>query len=172
MYTLMVLSLGGISFGAAESIGGNGFLAVYVAGLVIGNRVERCRDDIIRFHEGLSWLMQISIFVMLGLLVFPSKLLPVAGVALALAAFLILVARPLAVAICYLPFRPRPNELAYVSWVGLRGSVPIVLATFPATHGIAGADEIFNVVFFVVLTSVVIHGVTLVPAARRLRVTQ
>jgi cell volume regulation protein A len=109
---------------------------------------------------------------MLGLLVFPSQLLPVAWVSLAVAAFLMFVARPVAVLACYLPFSPKKKEVAYVSWVGLRGSVPIVLATFPATWGVENADLIFHFVFFVVLTSVLVQGVTLVPAAKLLGVAE
>lgn len=172
LYPMVVLGLGLSSFGVAEWFSGNGFLSVYVAGLVIGNRVERGRMEIMNFHEGLSWLMQIAIFVMLGLLVFPSQLLEVAGVSIVLALFLMLVGRPLAVLLCYLPFRPKKEELAYVSWVGMRGSVPIVLATFPATYGLEGASQIFHLIFFFVLVSVLVQGLTLVPAARYLKVTQ
>ena len=157
---------------AAALFEGNGFLAVYIAGVIIGNRINRGREQVEKFHEGLSWLMQIAMFVMLGLLAFPSQLLAVAPVSITLALFLMLVARPLSVLVCYLPFGPRKNELAYVSWVGLRGSVPIVLATFPATYGLAYADQIFNVIFFVVLTSVLIQGMTLIPAARLLGVIE
>ncbi len=124
------------------------------------------------FHEGLSWLCQIAMFVVLGLLVFPSRLVPVAGVAVAIALFLMLVARPLSVAACLLPFRTARNELTYVSRVGLRGSVPIVLATYPAVYGIPGADVIFHLVFFIVITSVLLQGLSLVPCARWLGVTE
>ena len=170
LYPILVLSCALIAFGLAEAFGGNGFLSVYAAGVMIGNRVDESRDTIIAFHEGLSWLMQIAMFVILGLLVFPSRLLPVAGVAVAMAFFLMFVARPLSVFICLLPFRMSGRELSYVSWVGLRGSVPIILATFPASYGIAGADAIFNVIFFIVLTSVLVQGLTLIPAARILGV--
>ncbi len=170
LYPILVLALGLAAFGAAHRLHGNGFLAVYVAGLVIGNRIRVGHDAILTFHEGLSWLMQIAMFIVLGLLVSPLKLLPVAGVSVAMAFFLMFCARPVSVALCSLPFRPRKNELAYVSWVGLRGSVPIVLATFPASYGLAGADQVFHVIFFIVLTSVVVQGLTLVPCARWLGV--
>jgi len=111
-------------------------------------------------------------FVMLGLLVFPSRLLPVVGVAIAIALFLIFIARPISVILCLAPFETKPKDMSYISWVGLRGSVPIILATFPATYGIAGADAIFNVVFFIVLTSVLVQGMTLVPAAKWLGVAE
>jgi cell volume regulation protein A len=172
LYQIVVLGLGFLAFGLSDLLYGNGFLAVYIAGLIIGNGIHRHRSEILSFHDGLSWMMQIIMFIMLGLLVFPSKLVPVAGVSIALALFLMFVARPISTVICYLPFRPTRNELAYVSWVGLRGSVPIVLATFPATYGIDGADQIFHVIFFIVLASVLIQGLTLVPAAKWLRVTQ
>lgn len=172
LYPMVVLGLGLLSFGAAEWFAGNGYLSVYVAGLVIGNQVDRGRTEIMTFHDGLSWLMQIVIFVMLGLLVFPSQLIEVAGVAVVLALFLMLVGRPLAVFICYLPFRPKKQELLYVSWVGMRGSVPIVLATFPATYGLSGASQIFHLIFFFVLVSVLLQGLTLVPAARFFKVTE
>lgn len=172
LYAIMALALGMLSFGLAEQFHGNGFLSVYITGLVVGNRIDHGREEVLKFHDGLSWLMQILMFIVLGLLVFPSHLVPVAGVSLSLAIFLLLVARPIAVLLCYLPFRPHKNELAYVSWVGLRGSVPIVLATFPATYGIYGAEEIFHIIFFIVLTSVLVQGMTLVPAARYFGVTQ
>ena len=172
LYPMVVLGLGLLSFGAAEWFAGNGFLSVYVAGLVIGNQVDKGRPEIMNFHDGLSWLMQIVIFVMLGLLVFPSQLIEVAGVSVVLALFLMLVGRPLAVLLCYLPFRPKKQELLYVSWVGMRGSVPIVLATFPATYGLNGASQIFHLIFFFVLVSVLLQGLTLVPAARYFKVTE
>ena len=171
LYPMVVLGLGLVVFGAAECFDGNGFLAVYLAGLIIGNRIDKGRAEIMNFHEGLSWLMQIVIFVMLGLLVFPSQLLEVAVVSIVLALFLMLIGRPLAVAVCYLPFRPKKEELLYVSWVGMRGSVPIVLATFPATYGLYGASQIFHLIFFFVLVSVLVQGLTLVPAARYFKVT-
>ena len=171
LYPMVALGLGLVAFGATEWFDGNGFLAVYLAGLIIGNRIDKGRAEIMNFHEGLSWLMQIVIFVMLGLLVFPSQLLEVAGVSIVLALFLMLIGRPLAVAVCYLPFRPKKEELLYVSWVGMRGSVPIVLATFPATYGLYGASQIFHLIFFFVLVSVLVQGLTLVPAARYFKVT-
>lgn len=172
LYPILVLACGMIAFGLAHSLGGNGFLAVYTAGVVIGNKLKANQDAIIGFHDGLTWLMQICMFVVLGLLVFPSQLLPVAAVAIAIALSLIFVARPISVVLCLAPFKTRPKDMGYISWVGLRGSVPIILATFPATYGIAGADAIFNVIFFIVLTSVLVQGMTLVPVAKWLRVTE
>jgi cell volume regulation protein A len=172
LYPILVFAFGCTAFGLADLVKGNSFLAVYVAGLILGNGIKTHHREIMNFHDGLSWLMQILMFIMLGLLVFPSRLLPVAGVSIALALFLMFVARPLSTLICYLPFKPKKNELGYISWVGLRGSVPIVLATFPATYGIEGADQIFNVIFFIVLTSILVQGLTLVPAAKWLKVTE
>ena len=172
LFSILVLAWGLAAFGLAEILGGNGYLAVYVAGLVVGNRLKRYRGEVLSFHDGLNWLMQVLMFVMLGLLVFPSQLLPVAAVSVAIALFLILVGRPLAVMACCLPFGLQKNETAYVSWVGLRGSVPIVLATFPATYGIADADRIFHLVFFIVLISVLVQGSSLIPAARRLKLIE
>jgi cell volume regulation protein A len=171
LYPLAAVSAALITVGCATMAGGNGLLAVYIAGLVIGNRLRPHRASILAFHDGLAWLAQIALFLMLGLLVNPSELLPLAGVATALSFFLILVARPLAVMVCLLPFRTPWRETTFVSWVGLRGSVPIVLATYPSAAGMAEADAIFNVVFFVVLISVIVQGLTLVPAARAVGVS-
>ncbi len=172
MYPIFGISLGLISFGLSDLIGGNGFLAVYATGVAIGNRDFTNRDTVLGFHDGLSWLAQIAMFIALGLFVTPSRLVSVAGVSIAMALFLMFVARPVSVLICLLPFRPRRNELAYVSWVGLRGSVPIVLATFPLSYGITDAQTVFDVVFFIVVTSVLVQGFSVVPCARRLGVTE
>ncbi len=169
---ILVLSIGLMTFGFADVIGGNGFLAVYVCGVTIGNRISSDHDGVLRFHDALSWLAQLGMFIVLGLLVVPSRLPSVAWVAIALALFLMLVARPLSVMACLLPFRTPRREVAYVSWVGLRGSVPIVLATFPMSYGIPGAEDVFDVVFFIVLTSVLVQGLTLVPCARWLGVNE
>lgn len=171
LYPILILAMGMTAFGLADLLHGNGYLAVYAAGVIIGNRMRVRHMEVMKFHDGLSWLMQIAMFIMLGLLVFPSQLFPVAGVSIVLALFLMFIARPLSVLICYAPFRPSKNDLGYISWVGLRGSVPIVLATFPATYDIADANGIFNVVFFIVVTSIVVQGLSLVPAAKWLHVT-
>lgn len=163
---IMILSFGCITFGIADMAGGNGFLAVYIAGIVMGNKLTLRRENILSFHDGLSWLCQITMFIMLGLLVFPSGLLPVAGVATTLAFFLMFIARPLSVCLCMLPFKPKASELTFLSWFGLKGAVPIVLAIFPSIYGLEGADTIFNVIFFIVLISVLVQGITLMPLAR------
>jgi len=166
LYLILVLAVGLVTFGATEVCHGNGFLAVYTSALIIGNQLRRNRESIISFQDGLSWLSQIGMFIVLGLFVTPSALPSVALPALAMAFFLVFVARPISVVACLLPFRPDRRDLAYISWAGLRGSVPIVLATFPASYGIAGAEDIFDVVFFIVLTSVLVQGITLLPCTR------
>jgi cell volume regulation protein A len=159
-----------LTYGAAAALNGNGFLAVYLAGLLLGNRDFIHRKSLIRFHDGLAWLMQIAMFLTLGLQVYPSRLLPVAGDGLLAAAFLIFVARPVSVLVSLLfsgmPFR----EKLFVAWVGLRGAAPIVLATFPLLYGVEKAETIFNLVFFIVFTSVLLQGTLIAPAARWLRV--
>ncbi|MGD1807256.1 potassium/proton antiporter [Dapis sp. BLCC M126] len=166
LYPVATLAMAMLTYGITDLFGGNGFLAVYIAGVVMGNFRFIYSETIRSFHDGLSWLMQIVIFLTLGLLVFPSRLLPVASVAIVIAIFLIFIARPVSVFISFAFSRYRLREKLFISWVGLRGSVPIVLATFPITAGISDADNIFNVVFFIVLTSVLLQGLTLAPAAR------
>jgi cell volume regulation protein A len=168
LYPIVAAGLGGLAYGTAALLSASGFLAVYVAGLVIGATVPRRRRVIRNFHASLANGADIGLFLLLGLLVFPSQLPAVALPALAVSAILILVARPLAVVISMLPFRMSWPEKTILSWAGLRGAVPIVLATFPATAGIAGGQTVFNVVFFVVLTSTLIQGTTTVPLVRRL----
>lgn len=166
LYPVLAASTVLLVFGACALVGGNGFLGVYVAGIVIGNSVFIHRRSVIRFHDGLAWLMQITMFLALGLLVNPSALLPVAwnGVFIALA--LVFLARPLAVFLTLAFLRFEVREKAVISWVGLRGSVPIILATFPFTGGVAQAETIFNLVFFVVLASILIQGPSIALVAR------
>lgn len=159
-----------LTYGAAAYLEGSGFFAVYAAGLVMARSQFIHKQSLIRFADGLSWLMQIAMFLVLGLLVFPSQLGPVAGRALAVAAVLMFVARPLAVGVLLGPTRFSLRETGLIAWVGLRGAVPIVLATFPLVEGIPEAALIFNVVFFIVLASVLLQGSTIAPLARRLGV--
>ena len=166
LYPITTLAILLFSFGMTSQLGGNGFLAVYIMGIVLGNSTIPYQELILSFHDGLSWLMSISIFLMLGLLVFPSRLPEVAVVGLAIAFFLMFVARPISVFLCLLPTRLSLREKGFLSWVGLRGAVPIILATLPLTAGIAGADQIFNVIFFTVLVSVLVQGLSLPGAAR------
>lgn len=172
LYPVLTLGSVPVLFVVAERIGGNGFLAVYLAGLLLASRDLVHKLSIVRFHDGLAWLLQIVMFLTLGLLVFPSQLVPVALPGIVVALFLMFVARPAAVLLLLLgsPFSWR--ERLFVGWVGLRGAVPIVLATFPLLAGVPEAQALFNVVFFVVLTSSLLQGTTLVTAARWLGVTE
>lgn len=158
LYLVFTLSVVMLAYGLTSLIGGNGFLAVYIVGLVMGNHHFIHKKSIARFHDGIAWLMQIVMFITLGLLVFPSQLVPVVWVGLLLSLFLIFVARPLGVFATLGLARMRPQEMAVISWVGLRGAVPIILATFPLIAGVAQAEVIFNLVFFIVLTSVLLQG--------------
>lgn len=168
LYPIVALGIAGLSYGLAAVVGASGFLAVYVSGLVVGSTVPRHRRSIRGFHASLANGADIALFLLLGLLVFPSELPGVAGQAMAVTAVLVLVARPLAVALSLLPFRIPWREGLVLSWAGLRGAVPIVLATFPATAGLAEGQTIFNVVFFVVLISTLIQGTTTPALVRRL----
>lgn len=167
LYPVLMIAMVLLTYGGTAALGGNGFLAVYLAGIVVGNLDFVHKRSLTQFHDGLAWLMQIAMFLTLGLLVFPSQLLPVAGAGLLAAAFLIVVARPLSVIAALSPFRMRLPEMLMVAWVGLRGAVPIVLATFPLLAGLPHADIIFNMVFFIVVTSVLLQGTT-IPLAGRL----
>jgi cell volume regulation protein A len=169
LYPVFTIAAVLLTYGAASLLGGNGFLAVYLAGIVMGNAEFIHKRSLMRFHDGIAWLMQMVMFLVLGLLVFPSRLLPVAGVSLVMALYLIVVARPLAVLIGLAAARLRFRQKVLVSWVGLRGAVPIVLATFPYLAGLPQAELYFDVVFFIVLTSVLIQGTTITKAARLLR---
>jgi len=160
-----------IAFGLAEVLAGNGFLASYLAGIVAGNRAYTARDTVSGFQDGMAWLSQVVMFFTLGLLVTPSNLAPVIIPGLSITFILMFVARPLSVFICLAPFRQFDwRSKLFVSWAGLRGAVPIVLATFPMVAGVPGAFAIFNVVFFVVLLSSIIQGPTIKWAADRLGV--
>ena len=165
------IGIAAVSYGVAASVHGSGFLAVYIVGLWLGNRPMPLRRTIVTFHEGLAFLAQVVLFIVLGLLVFPRQLGSVAWSALALSAVLVLVARPLAVVLSVTPFRFGLREQLFLSWAGLRGAVPIVLATFALSAEVAGSNTIFNAVFFVVLVSTIAQGMTLEPFARRLGLT-
>jgi cell volume regulation protein A len=166
LYPVLTLSFVLLTYSATAVLGGNGFLAVYVAGLVMGSHDFIHKRSLTRFHDGLAWLMQIAMFLTLGLLVFPSRLPAVIDVGLLVSLFLMFVARPVSVfltlSVTRMPFR----EQAMVAWVGLRGAVPIILATFPLVAGVPRADHIFNLVFFIVLTSVLLQG-TSIPLVTR-----
>jgi cell volume regulation protein A len=166
-----VVSIAGalIAYGLAEVVGGNGFLAAYVAGLVSGNRAYAAKKIVSTFQDGMAWLAQVVMFLTLGLLVTPSNLIDVVAPGLAITFILMLVARPLSVFLRLAPFRQFDwRSKLFVSWAGLRGAVPIVLATFPIVAGVPGAFAIFNIVFFVVLLSSLIQGPTINWMAQRL----
>ena len=170
LYPVLTIALVMLTYGATASLGGNGFLAVYLAGLIMRKKDFLHRRSIMRFHDGLAWLMQIGMFLVLGLLVFPSELVPVIGTGLLLSAFLILAARPISVFLSLALAKLNLREKLMISWVGLRGAAPIVLATFPLVAGVSHSDTIFNLVFFIVLTSVIIQGTLIIPVARLFQV--
>jgi cell volume regulation protein A len=168
LYPLQALAGGLLVYGSASLVGGSGFLAAYLAGLILGNRARVARRAIQRFHDGVAWLCQIGLFLLLGLLVMPGELIPVADRALIAAGVLILLARPVAVAVCLLPFRFSWRQMTFMSWVGLRGGVPVVLSLYPLMAGVGFAPDAFNLIFFIVLVSLTLQGWTVGPLARRL----
>jgi cell volume regulation protein A len=168
LYPVMTLSVGLLAFGVATLAHGSGFLAVYLAGLLLGNGPLPYRTGLLRVHDALAWLSQVGMFLILGLLVYPSRLLEVAGVGLGIAVLLAFVIRPLVVTLCLLPFRYAQNEIIYIGWVGLRGAIPIVLATFPVLAGAPGAGRLFDLVFFIVVASALVPGATVAWVTRKL----
>ena len=169
LYPLLAVAGGLFIFAVTAQLGGSGFLAIFLVGLVLGNSRMQAAQNILRVHDGLAWLSQIVMFLLLGLLLTPSQLLDVAAPALAIAAFLMLAARPAAVVVGLLPFRLPWREQVFISWVGLRGAVPVVLALFPLIYGADHARLYFNVAFFIVLVSLLLQGWTIAPAARWLK---
>lgn len=168
LYPVLTISLAFLAFGAPTLLQGSGFVAVYAAGVVLGNGPLPFASGLRRVHDALAWFSQVSMFLLLGLLAFPSRLMSVAGAGLFLGLFLALVARPLVVFALLLPFRMPKREIAFVSWVGLRGAVPIMLGTFPVIAGLPYAYYVFDLVFFVVVVSAVVQGSSIGWAARRL----
>lgn len=166
-YPVLALAVAGLSYGIATQIGSSGFLAVYLTGLVLG-RKRRLARSLLRFHEGLAAAAEAVLFLMLGLLVFPSRLLDVLGTSLVVALVLMFVARPIAVALCLPWFRFNKREMTLVSWAGLRGAVPIVLATIPLTAGHPDGSLVFDVVFVTVLVSLVVQAGTVGVLVKRL----
>ncbi|HUG84466.1 MAG TPA: potassium/proton antiporter [Euzebya sp.] len=172
LYPILATSIAGLAYGLAAAAGASGFLAVYVAGLIVGAKVPRHRRAIRTFHDGLASAAGIGLFLMLGILVFPSDLPGVALEALAVTAVLVFIARPIAVLLCLVWFGYSWQDLVLISWAGLRGAVPIVLATFPLAAGFGNGQAIFNVVFFTVLVSAALQGLSVGWLARRLGLAQ
>lgn len=169
MLSIMIIGAIFFTYTATTAIGGNGYLAVYICGIVLGNSQLPYYRSISKFMDGLTWLAQIVVFLMLGLLVNPHEMFSVAAVSAIIGAFMILFGRPISVWLCLLPFRKLTARTKFfVSWVGLRGAVPIIFATYPVVSGVPGASQIFNIVFFVTLVSLLVQGTTVISAARRL----
>lgn len=173
LYPILLLSFVFFTFSVTDLLRGNGYLAVYIAGMIVGNNKITYRKDIYTFMDGLSWLFQIIMFLCLGLLVNPKEMLGVACVASLIGVFMILFGRPLSVFLCLLPFGRRITQRSriFISWVGLRGAVPIIFATYPVVAGIPGAEVIFNIVFFITIVSLIIQGTTVSLSARLLKLS-
>ena len=169
LYPLLAAAGGLALFGLVTTMGASGFLAIYIAGLIVGNTEAHAANNIRKVHDGLAWLAQISLFLMLGLLVTPTTLTEYWAVGVVVALLLVFVARPLAVLVSLSPFRFPAREKLFISWVGLRGAVPIVLATFPVLGGLPDAELYFNVAFVTVLFSLIFQGWTVVPCAQWLK---
>lgn len=171
LYIVLVIAIMFFTFSFTDFVGGNGFLAVYLSSVFLGNQDLIHKKKILKSFDSFAWLMQIVLFLTLGLLVFPSQIIPVIGVGLVISLFLIVVARPISVFISLAPFKVNLRSRWFLSWVGLRGAVPIVFATYPLLAGAEKANMIFDIVFFVSLTSVLIQGTTLPKIADWLKLT-
>lgn len=167
LYPIFIMAAAFLTFSATTLCKGNGYLAVYIAGLVVGNAKIVHKKSIGTFFDGFAWLWQIVMFLTLGLLVNPHELLPVAHIGLTIGIFMIIIARPVSVFLCLLPYKNFDLKgKLYISWVGLRGAVPIIFATYPLIAGIDNAGFIFNVVFFITILSLLIQGTTVTLAAK------
>lgn len=171
LYIVLVIAMMFFSFSATDFVGGNGFLAVYITGVFLGNQDLMHKKKILKSFDSFAWLMQIALFLTLGLLVFPTQIVPVIGIGLMISAFLIFVARPASVFLSLLPFKVDLRSRIFISWVGLRGAVPIVFATYPWIAGAEKANTIFNIAFFISVSSVLIQGTTLSMVAKWLHLT-
>ncbi len=170
LYPILLLSIVFFTFTITDLLKGNGYLAVYIAGIIVGNTKLVNRKEISTFMNGMTWLFQIIMFIMLGLLVNPHEMIDIAGVALLIGMFIIIIARPVSIFICLLPFRKIDiKSKLFVSWVGLRGAVPIIFATYPVIAGIEGSQQLFNIVFFITMLSLIIQGTTISKAAKLLK---
>jgi len=161
LYPVLVIALMFITFSATDFMGGNGFLAIYICAVYLGNQDIIHKNTIMKVYDGLAWLMQIVLFLTLGLLVYPTQIVPIIGIGLIISFFLIIVARPISVFLSLAFFKMPFNKLLFISWAGLRGAVPIVFATYPLIAGIDKANDIFNLVFFISVSSILIQGTTL-----------
>lgn len=169
LYSILLLAVSLFAFSMTQMIQGNGYLAVYIAGLIIGNKPMNNRKEILSFMDGMTWIMQIGMFLSLGLLVNPHEMLHVAPIALLIGLFLIFIGRPLTVFLCLLPFRKISfRAKLFTSWVGLKGAVPIIFATYPIVEGIPGSEQIFNIVFFITLLSLIFQGMSIPRVAKLL----
>ena len=172
LYAVLLLAFVFFAFSFTSLINGNGYLAVYIAGLVVGNEKMAYKKSVITFFDSLTWLFQIIMFLTLGLLVNPSELLDIIWVALAIVLFMIFFARPISVFLCLMPFKKVSRQAKiFVSWVGLRGAVPIIFATYPFVAGVPHAKEIFNIVFFITIISLIIQGTSVPFVAKLLGLT-
>ncbi len=173
LYPILLLAFVFFTFSITDLLKGNGYLAVYIAGMMVGNNKIMHRKEIYTFMDGLTWLFQIIMFLCLGLLVNPHEMLEVAVVALLIGVFMIVIGRPLSVFLCLLSFRKiTMKSRFFVSWVGLRGAVPIIFATYPVVAGVEGSNIIFNIVFFITIVSLVVQGTTISFAARLLHLSE
>ncbi|MEL6607153.1 MAG: potassium/proton antiporter [Bacteroidota bacterium] len=173
LYPALTLSMILFTYSATNYIHGSGFLAVYIAAIMLGSQNFLHKNSLIKFYDGVIWLMQVVMFIVLGLLVSPKKLLPIAGSGFLISLALMFVARPLGVFLALIPARKVDNkQKLFISWVGLRGAVPIVFATYPMLAGIDQSETIFHIIFFIVLTSILLQGTTLQPLAQWLKLEE
>lgn len=172
LYPVLLVSIAILTFAITELVGGNGFLSVFIAGIIVGNAKIPYQSTDVTFFEGLSWLMQVVMFLVLGLFIFPNQLLSTTGISLVIAIALILISRPLAVFISLIPFKTTFKEKIFLSWTGIKGAVSIVFATYSLVAGIPQASMIFNVVFFITIISVLLQGGTIKFVARKLNLLE
>ncbi len=172
LYAVLLLALVLFAFSFTSLVNGNGYLAVYMAGLVVGNEKMAYKKSVITFFDSLTWLFQIVMFLALGLLVNPSELWDIKWASLAIVLFMVFIARPLSIFLCFIPFKKISKEAKiFVSWVGLRGAVPIIFATYPFVAGVPHAKEIFNIVFFITIISLIVQGTSVPYVAKFLGLT-